>query len=205
MTSAREEILKKLRSTVHQVPEMPDFEEPVFPPVKLPLERTFKESLESICGEVQIHTSEIELYAALKNFLKNFNQQEVFCNETFIGGKLQQFDIPFQFFSNVSQDVKVGITGCEFLIARTGSVMVSSAMAGGRQMSVYPDCHIVITEKKQLVADLEEAYKMILQKYKDNFPSHVALISGPSRTADIEKTLVLGAHGPRQLIVFLLI
>ncbi|NCB08470.1 MAG: hypothetical protein EOM73_09935, partial [Bacteroidia bacterium] len=96
-----------------------------------------------------------------------------------------------------------GITGCEFLIAHTGSVMVSSAQKGGRQMSVYPPIHVVIAQKSQLVGYLDEAYSGIQKKYGRNLPSQLTLITGPSRTADIEKTLVMGAHGPRELHVFL--
>ena len=70
-------------------------------------------------------------------------------------------------------------------------------------MFVYPPVHIVIARKNQLVGYLEEAYSGIHEKYNDNFPSQIALITGPSRTADIEKTLVLGAHGPRELRVFI--
>lgn len=71
-------------------------------------------------------------------------------------------------------------------------------------MNIFPPLHIVIASKDQLVATLEEAYSNIQQKYIDDLPSQIALVTGPSRTADIEKTLVLGAHGPRELWVFLL-
>jgi L-lactate dehydrogenase complex protein LldG len=114
------------------------------------------------------------------------------------------YGIPYQQSSELSKDIEFGITGCEFLIAHTGSVMVCSAQKGGRQMFVYPPVHIVIANKNQLVGYLEEAYLGISEKYKDGLmPSHIVLITGPSRTADIEKTLVLGAHGPRELRVFL--
>jgi L-lactate dehydrogenase complex protein LldG len=96
------------------------------------------------------------------------------------------------------------MTGCEFLIAHTGSIMVSSAQKGGRQMFVYPPVHVVVARKSQLVDSLEKAYSEIHKKYQNNLPSQLTLITGPSRTADIEKTLVLGAHGPKELVVFIL-
>ncbi len=81
--------------------------------------------------------------------------------------------------------------------------MVSSAQAGGRQMFVYPPVHIVLARKNQLVDYLEKAYSGIIEKYKDKLPSQITIITGPSRTADIEKTLILGAHGPKELHIFL--
>jgi L-lactate dehydrogenase complex protein LldG len=98
----------------------------------------------------------------------------------------------------------VGITSCEFLVAHTGSVMVSSALEGGRQSFVFPPVHVVIARKDQLVAYLADAYSGIQTKYQKALPSQITLITGPSRTADIEKTLVMGAHGPKSLNVFLL-
>ncbi|MFW5758527.1 MAG: LutC/YkgG family protein [Bacteroidota bacterium] len=97
------------------------------------------------------------------------------------------------------------ITGCEYLIARTGSIMTSSALGGGRKSYIYPSVHIVFARRSQLVFDLKDAFARLKDKYKNNgLPSMISLITGPSRTADIEKTLVMGAHGPEQLFVFFL-
>jgi L-lactate dehydrogenase complex protein LldG len=62
----------------------------------------------------------------------------------------------------------------------------------------------VIAYTSQLVLDLKDGFKLLKEKYPENMPSMVSNITGPSRTADIEKTLVLGAHGPKELYVFLL-
>ena len=71
-------------------------------------------------------------------------------------------------------------------------------------LNVYPPVHIVCANLSQLVFDIEEGLKKIQDKYdKSELPSMVSLITGPSRTADIEKTLVMGAHGPKELILFL--
>lgn len=100
--------------------------------------------------------------------------------------------------------MEAGITGCEFLIARTGSVLVSSASLSGRQMHAFPPVHFIMAYQSQLVDYPENALKAIQQKYGTKLPSAITTITGPSRTADIEKTLVLGAHGPKELIVLLI-
>ncbi len=203
MTTAREEILGKLRQAKHQVPDEPELNEPVFPPVALPLENAFKNQLESISGKVYLFDEEKELFDALKKSVSEFDPATVFCNEAHLFPMLKDAEIGFQQYEGPQNLVEAGITACEFLIARSGTVMVSSAQGGGRQLSVYPPVHIVIARKNLLVESLEEAYAGILEKYNDNLPSQIALITGPSRTADIEKTLVLGAHGPKELRVFL--
>lgn len=203
MSTAREEILGKLRMANHQVPDAPELYEPVFPPVALPLENAFKNQLESISGKVYLLNNEKELFDALKKSVSEFDPSTVFCNETQLFPALKDAGIDYQQYEGPQNLVEAGITGCEFLIARSGTVMVSSAQGGGRQLSVYPPVHIVIARKNQLVESLEEAYSGILEKYNNNLPSQIALITGPSRTADIEKTLVLGAHGPKEIRVFL--
>jgi len=203
MSSAREEILKKLSTSVHPVPEPPDFEQHVFPPVIFPLEQTFKTQLEAINGKVFIFQSKAELYNSLKTDLLQFRIKNIFCSEPEIMKNLVQFEIGFNEYASVVKNMEVGITGCEFLVAQTGSAMVSSAQRGGRQMNIFPPLHIIIAYRNQLVTTLEEAYSMIQQKYTDGLPSQIALVTGPSRTADIEKTLVLGAHGPRELWVMI--
>jgi len=89
-------------------------------------------------------------------------------------------------------------------VARTGSVLVSGATASGRRLSIYPDQHLVLARPRQVVAEIGEALAVVQARYGAAMPSMVSLTSGPSRTADIEKTLVLGAHGPRRLALFLL-
>ena len=63
---------------------------------------------------------------------------------------------------------------------------------------------MVIAYASQLVLELKDAFKLLKTKYGEKLPTLISNITGPSRTADIEKTLVLGAHGPKELIVFLL-
>jgi L-lactate dehydrogenase complex protein LldG len=94
-----------------------------------------------------------------------------------------------------------GLTECECLVAQTGSVCVTALSSGGRTLSVLPPHHIVVARRAQLVADLTSAYELLAQKYAANYPSFMSFITGPSRTGDIERILVLGAHGPKRLSV----
>jgi len=95
----------------------------------------------------------------------------------------------------------VGITECDALIAQTGSVVVTSRRAGGRALSVLPPHHVVLARRDQLVADLPEAFELLKTEYENRFPSMISFITGPSRTGDIERILVLGAHGPKKLTI----
>jgi L-lactate utilization protein LutC len=92
------------------------------------------------------------------------------------------------------------ITLADALIAQTGSIFVSTA-CGGRGASVVAPCHIVIARASQLVPDLETALRNATDEQRLEKNSFACIISGSSRTADIEKILVQGAHGPIRLVV----
>ncbi len=97
-----------------------------------------------------------------------------------------------------------GITGCEFLVARTGTITLSSKQESGRTLSIFPPIHIVIAFTNQVVNDLKDAITEMKQKFPERLPSLINFATGPSRTADIEKTLVVGVHGPKEVFVFLI-
>lgn len=97
-----------------------------------------------------------------------------------------------------------GITECDALIAQTGSVLLTARSGGGRALSVLPPHHVVLARRAQMVPDLPSAYALLHAGYGPaNWPSLITLITGPSRTGDIERILVLGAHGPKRLTVLL--
>ena len=69
-------------------------------------------------------------------------------------------------------------------------------------MSVLPPAHLVIARREQIVPDLAAAMTLLRNRYHGHWPSTLSVITGPSRTADIEKILVFGAHGPKRLVVY---
>jgi L-lactate dehydrogenase complex protein LldG len=96
-----------------------------------------------------------------------------------------------------------GITLCESLVAESGTIAVSAAQTG-RAGSILPPIHLVVATADQLVPDLDTSLARLRERYPDALPSTMSWITGPSRTGDIEKILVLGAHGPKRLLVLLL-
>lgn len=105
---------------------------------------------------------------------------------------------------NDLESCDAGVTECECLVAQTGSVCVTTRSSGGRALSVLPPHHVVIARREQLVPDLTAAYELLAEKYAATvYPSFMGFITGPSRTGDIERILVLGAHGPKRLTVLL--
>jgi L-lactate dehydrogenase complex protein LldG len=100
-------------------------------------------------------------------------------------------------------DCDAAITGCEYLVARTGSILLSSNGESGRTVSVYAPIHICIAYTHQLVEDISDGLEKVLLQ-NPTYPSLLTLATGPSRTADIEKTLVVGVHGPKEVFCFLI-
>jgi L-lactate dehydrogenase complex protein LldG len=107
------------------------------------------------------------------------------------------------FDKNALETCDAGITACEALVAQTGSILVSSATCGGRALSILPHVHIVVATLEQIVGTLGEALEDVRARHAGRIPSMVSFITGPSRTGDIERILVLGAHGPKELFVVL--
>ncbi len=120
------------------------------------------------------------------------------------GHPLPQLDTLQPFTSAQLETAGIGFTACDALVAQTGSVLVSSRTCGGRALSVLPPHHVVIATSTQMVPDLTEAYAFVRSRYGEDWPSMLSLITGPSRTGDIERILVLGAHGPKQLTILCL-
>ena len=96
----------------------------------------------------------------------------------------------------------VVVTSCECLISRTGSLLFSSK-ENTRSAPAFAPIHIVFCKASQIAIDLKDAIVWLRHKYS-KLPSSVTVVTGPSRTADIDGQLVIGAHGPTQLYVFMI-
>ncbi|MEP7327721.1 MAG: LUD domain-containing protein [Betaproteobacteria bacterium] len=98
---------------------------------------------------------------------------------------------------------RLGITGCCCAIAETGTLVFTTGVDTPTATTLLPDTHIAVLRAERIVAGMEEAYAMIRSE-RSTWPRAVNMISGPSRTGDIEQTIVLGAHGPYRVHILVL-
>jgi L-lactate dehydrogenase complex protein LldG len=188
MNLARERILERVRAALRVPAVRPaaPSNAPIWPPMG-DVETRFRVEFEAVKGEF------IPNGEALRAFLGSFKYIATDGSES-VRGAVGEGS------ANV-REAELGVTGCDCLVAQTGSIAVSSRM-GGRTLSVLPPVHLVIARREQLVPDLSAAFVVLRQRYGKSWPSALTVITGPSRTADIEKILVMGAHGPKRLALF---
>ncbi len=206
-TTSKERMLKKVRKALLEKRDnpYPNLEDtPLFEDYTGHIDLLFAEQLTAVAGNFIFCEDEIQLVENLLHLADEKNWRRIYCWEPQLQELLERYEYPFYSTETDFLNADVGISTCEALVARNGSVLVSNGNQAGRRLSIYPNVHIVIAYTSQLVLDLKDGFKSLKAKYQGSFPTMVSNITGPSRTADIEKTLVLGAHGPKELYVFLL-
>ncbi|NEU09167.1 hypothetical protein GZH53_12645 [Flavihumibacter sp. R14] len=206
-TTSKEKMLKKIRKALLEKRDnpYPNLEDtPLYKESDEFLEVMFAEQLTAIAGQFIYCADEIQFIENLLQLADEKQLRKIYCWETPLQELLSTYEYPFYSTDTDFMQADVGITLCEALIARNGSIMVSNASAAGRRLSIYPNIHIVLAYTSQLVMDLKDGFALLKEKYGEQLPSMISNITGPSRTADIEKTLVIGAHGPKELYVFLI-
>ncbi len=207
ITTSKEKLLKKIRKALlekrdNPYPNLEDL--PHYPqPDDMP-EVLFAEEFTAAAGQFFFCEDEIQFIENLLSLAEERKWRKIYCWEPALQEILQKYDYPYFETDKDFEQAEVGFTLCETLIARNGSILLSNSNRSGRRLSIYPPVHIVFAYTSQIVLDLKDAFKIIKNKYGNQLPSMLTTVTGPSRTADIEKTLVMGAHGPKELFVFLL-
>ncbi len=163
----------------------------------------FVKRFTSLNGQFIYCSSRHEFAAFFRQWVAQKNLVEVYCVEPWLNRWSEEYQLPVQKNTELDQAEAV-LTGCEALVALSGSVVVSSRQMMGRTSTVIPHIHIVVAFTHQIVPEFIHAFDVIRERYQGEMPSMISTITGPSRTADIEKTLVLGAHGPKEIVLFLL-
>jgi L-lactate dehydrogenase complex protein LldG len=206
VSPSKENMLKKIRKALSQSTPLPfpksEGNESVFQPEQQEKEIEFAEQFTKLQGRFIYCINQQELAFQLSSLVKKMDWQKVYCLEN----ELIKVAGPQLLDRIVKTDLAncdVSITGCECLVARTGSIVMSSAQRSGRTTSVYAPIHICIAYSNQLVYDVKDALQLVKDKYNNVIPSLITFATGPSRTADIEKTLVVGVHGPKEVYLFL--
>ena len=208
-TTSKEKILKKVRQALIFKQKTRfnniDLESNVYvqPPQDELVMETFAKNLVDLKGQFVFCANRFDCIDKLLTLIENRKWKHLFCWEEELQYLLKDSGISFADKTGNIEKVQAAITSCEALIARTGSVLVSSKRNSG-VLTIFPPVHIVFANSSQLVMEIKEGIQVLKNRYGKNIPSMVSFISGPSRTSDIEKTLVIGAHGPKELFVFLI-
>lgn len=206
-STSKEKILKKVRNALITKLENPfkdvDFKSPIYKELEEENSIQFVINLKKAGGTFVYCENEKAVVEHLQLLMKQKSWNSIYSLDEKVIGLLEQSGVNVKSSPEDFSDQTAGITRCDFLIARFGSVMVSSGVSSGRRMFAFPESHIVIAAMSQVVAGLKDGLREMKKKYAGHFPSQITVITGPSRTADIEKTLVMGAHGPKELFVFM--
>jgi L-lactate dehydrogenase complex protein LldG len=163
----------------------------------------FAEQFTQLQGQFSWCESMAEVCQQLQLLAGKRGMQKWFCTDPSLRRALETagWNLPWH---NQLADCHASITAAECLVARTGTLVLSSTASGGRTPSVYAPVHICLATTRQLVYDISDALALLQQQYGAALPSQLSFASGPSRTADIEKTLVTGVHGPKEVFCFLI-
>ncbi len=205
-SSSKENILKKIRKALETPVPLPfsraEGNSTVYHPATDDLSVMFAEEFTRLLGKFAFFLDHIELVKQLEAIIRQQQWKEIYCAEEGLKYLLQKNG--FSHFTEKSLALcDVALTTCEVLIARTGTIVMSSAQPEGRTASVYAPVHVCIAESSQVVFDVDDAMQFLKEKYGIHIPSLITFATGPSRTADIEKTLVVGVHGPKEVYCLL--
>ena len=203
VSSSKEKILKKIREALSNPVPLPfpksEGSKGVFPPPDKELEMLFAEEFIKLSGKFAFCLGEKDAKNQLKILFAQQKWTKVYSREkelvSFFDHSLDTEDL---------HNCDAAITSCHYLVARTGALLLSSAQDNGRTASVYAPVHICIAYTDQLVFDTRDALNLMKENFGNKLPSSITFAAGPSRTADIEKTLVIGIHGPKEVYVFLI-
>jgi L-lactate dehydrogenase complex protein LldG len=210
-SKSKENILARIRKELNKkalpvpYPELDKRQqEQIYAKSPLSNEERFAESFIQLGGKFVFCANKTELLENLVTLHENRGWQKMLCADEELLTTIRNNNLDIALAANDNpEDADACITGCELLVARTGSVILSSRAHMGRTSSVFYPVHIIVAYTGQVVPDIAQAIDTMKKKYGSNLPSMINLNTGPSRTADIEKTLVVGVHGPGEVFCFL--
>lgn len=201
MSDSKANILNKIRMALESPTPLPfpaaeEVDGLPVQPQRQDLVVEFAEQFSLLQGKFVFCLNEDELKESFAKLCYQNKWTKIYCEEEALKSIVQ----PNSLYDDVA-GCEGSVTSCEALVARTGSIVLS-AVQQGRIPSVYAPVHVCVAYASQLVYDVKDALQMINDKYRDHLPSLISFATGPSRTADIEKTLVVGVHGPKEVYCF---
>ncbi len=169
------------------------------------LTEKFRENLAAVGGKVLIVKDINEAAAEIRKIIEGLNANKIAASDaSLIGEIVESLDAKVEILRNANSsdlfECDLGITGAQFGIAETGTLVIESDKEFNRLASLIPPVHICVLETSKMRETLGE----VLSELEKNLSRSITFITGQSRTSDIELTLALGVHGPGELFVILI-
>ncbi len=208
--TSKEQILSKIRDAILEKDEKHfstiNLQDDTWKPIKEEDgdEFTFIERFKDN-GGIFMYFEEMEHFKeAMQQFVIENKWSPLLTTSSYIKEIFADTDIVFSEDYKSSEHKKnVSIIDCECLIAQTGSILVSDATAGSRAAYSMADTLLIVAHPTQFATRIKDAFWMMKEKYGDDQPAGMTIISGVSRSADIGNELVTGALGCKQIALFL--
>lgn len=208
-TTAKEKILKKVRQALISKSKVLysniDLDSNVYslPLTHEPILETFAKNFTLINGQFIYCDNHFDFLDKFITLTERKKYKSLYCWEESIQEKFKESGI--QFIPNKKNLItaQVGVTSCEAIVARTGSILLSSTR-NGRSLSFVPHTHIVVAYTSQVVMEIKDAMQIVKNRYGRNMPSMLSIISGPSCSTSIENIKINGGQGPNELFLFLI-
>ena len=206
----KEQILAKVRNALIEKPEamFKDIDQRTETWVPISEEDgtaiTFAQNFKDLDGIFIYLEDENEFADCIRQLAPENGWEPLWCTSPAMQALLTRYGIAFTDSPDREPKQKlVSLMDCECLVAQTGSILLSDKLAGSRQAYALPDVLLVFATTDQIAGGVKEAFRYVRKQHGNKMPSQLTFVTGPSRTTDIEQTLVIGANGIRQVAVFL--
>jgi L-lactate utilization protein LutC len=166
----------------------------------------FKQALEAVAGRCFVVRGEAEAAEVLRQIAEQRDSRRVAVSDSPLAGRvLGLAALPAEVLENAAAgelfDCDLGVTGAQWGVAETGTLVLESDAERHRLASLVPSAHVAVIEAQNVRQTLGEVLSAINERGAEGLSRAITFITGPSRTSDIELTLAIGVHGPAELYV----
>ena len=168
----------------------------------------FRQALEAVAGKCFVVRDEAEAAGVLREIAGQRGAHRVAASDSPLAGRvLGLAALPAEVLENSAAelfDCDLGVTGAQWGVAETGTLVLESDAERHRLASLVPSAHVAVVESRNVRQTLGEVLQAIGERGGRGLSRAVTFITGPSRTSDIELTLAIGVHGPAELYVVII-
>ena len=209
-TTNKEQILTKIRNAVFEKQEALFKDIDLLTDTHVPINEedgeavTFVKNFQDNGGIFMYLENEYDFAACITQLCAENGWSPLWCGSPVMQDTLERCGVPYTTDSQREPKQQlVSITDCEYLIAQTGSIVITDHLTPDSRYLTMPDVHIVFARMSQIMPNLKVALSKVKEKYSKTKMGQISIISGLTRTYAIEQTEVRGVFGPKQIAVFL--